>query len=223
MALASALVLFFPACSSTGKKAKEELAGRGVEFGEKGFFNSARNGDAEVVGLFLAGGMSPDISDEGFTPLLEAARRGYEEVAARLIDAGADVNTADPFGVTALMFSLISGSAQTARQLIEAGADINSRDVDGRTALVEALTTENDIPPELIALLIEAGADVNVRTANGLTPLMIAASGDSRLLRMLIEAGADVNAKDDSGASVLRMADDSAENVKILEDAGARL
>lgn len=140
-----------------------------------------------------------------------------------MIDANANVDSTDPYGVTPLMFSLISGSVQTARQLIEAGADVNSRDVDSRTALVEALTTENDIPPELIAMLIDRGADVNVRIENGLTPLMIAVSGSPRLVRMLVEAGADVNARDDSGVSVLRMAIDSPENVRILEDAGAKL
>jgi len=221
--LAQALGLLLMACSSTGIKSREELARRGIEFSGKSFFNHVRSGDTEIVRLFLTAGMSPDVRDQGFTPLLEAARRGYEEIASALIDAGADVNSADPYGVTVLMFSLISGSIQTARQLIEKGTEVNSRDVDGRTALVEALASENDIPPELIASLIERGADVNVRVANGLTPLMIAASGSPRLVQMLVEAGADVNARDDSGISVLRMAIDSPENARILEDAGARL
>ncbi len=207
----------------TAKKAREELAGRGFAFSEPIFFDHIRSGDTEVVQLFLAGGMSPDVRDQGFTPLLEAARRGYEEMAAVLIAAGAEVDAADPYGVTALMFSLISGSIQAVRQLIEAGADINARDVDGRTALIEALTTENDIPPELISSLIGRGADVNIRIATGLTPLMIAVSGSPRLVRMLIEAGADINAKNDGGVSVLRMAQDNPENARILEEAGARL
>jgi ankyrin repeat protein len=223
LALTPAVVFLSPACSSARKKAQKELAERGVEFSETGFFDCARNGDAEIVGLFLAAGMSPDVRDQGFTPLLEAARRGHEEIARALIDAGADVDATDPYGVTPLMFSLISGSVQAAQQLIEAGADVNARDVDGRTALVEALTTENDIPAELIAMLIDQEANVNVRIANGLTPLMIAASDSPRLLRMLIEAGADVNARDDRGVSVLRMAKDIPENVRILEDAGAKL
>ncbi len=207
----------------TAKKAREELAGRGIGFSEPIFFDHIRSGNTEVIHLFLAGGMSPGVREQGITPLLEAARRGDEEMAAVLIDAGAEVDATDPYGVTALMFSLISGSTQTARQLIEAGVDINVQDVDRRTALIEALTTENDVPPELISLLIERGADVNVRIATGLTPLMIAVSGSPRLVRMLVEAGADINAKDDSGVSVLRMAKDNPENVRILEEAGARL
>jgi len=223
LTLAWAVFLLSPACSSIAKRAQKELAGRGVKFSEASFFDRVRNGDPETVGLFLAAGMSPDVQDHGFSPLLEAARRCHEEIAQALIDAGADVDAPDPYGVTPLMFSLISGSVQTSRQLIEKGAEVNSRDVDGRTALVEALTTENDIPADLIAMLIDRGADVNVRIANGLTPLMIAVSDSPSLLRLLIEAGADINARDDRGVSVLRMAKDSPENARILEAAGAKL
>jgi ankyrin repeat protein len=223
LTLAAAAVFLSSACSSSTKRAQKELAGRSVEFSQASFFDHVRKGDTETVGLFLAAGMSPDVRDLGFTPLLEAARRGHEETARALIDAGADVDAPDPYGVTPLMFSFISGSVRTARQLIEKGAEVNARDVDGRTALIEALTTENDIPPELIAALIKKGADVNVRIADGLTPLMIAVSDSPTLLRLLIEAGADVNARDDHGISVLKMAKDSPENARILEDAGAKL
>jgi ankyrin repeat protein len=221
-ALAAALLFMPAACSSPAKKAQEELARRNIAFSEAGFFEQIRSGQTEAVGLFLAAGMSPDFRDRGYTPLLEAARRGYEEMAGALIAAGADVDATDPYGVTALMFSFISGSAGTARPLIEAGTDVNARDVDGRTALIESLTTENDIPDELIALLIEKGANVNVRIANGLTPLMIAVSGPPRIVRLLIEAGADIQARDDGGMSVLRMAEESPENAAILEAAGAK-
>jgi ankyrin repeat protein len=222
-AAAPVLVLALLSCSPARENARKELAGRGLEFNGKTFFDRVRAGDAEIVKLFIGAGMPPDARDGGFTPLLEAARRGHEEVVSVLIDAGADVDVPDSYGVTPLMFSLISGAAKSARQLIEKGATVNARDIDGRTALVEALTTENDIPDEVIAALIAHGADVNVRIAGGLTPLMIAASGSSRLLRMLIEAGADINAKDDSGVSVLRMALDNPGNAAMLEAAGARL
>jgi ankyrin repeat protein len=221
--LAQALGFLLIACPSTAKKSREGLARRGIEFSEKAFAQQVREGRSEVVKLFLAAGMSPDVQDQRFTPLLEAARRGYSEMALELIKGGADVNAKDPYGVTALMFSLIAGSTDVALKLIEKGADVNSRDVDGRTALVEALTSENEIPPEVVESLIRRGADVNVRLAGGLTPLMIAASGDSRIVRLLVEAGADVKAKDDNGANVLQRAGDNPENIRILEEAQAGL
>jgi ankyrin repeat protein len=106
--------------------------------------------------------------------------------------------------------------------LLKSGANVKARDVDGRTALIETLTTENDLPPETIEELIQAGSEVNVRIYGGLTPLMIAAAGNSRILRAIIRAGADLNATDDQGATALRWAKDSPENYKILKDAGAK-
>jgi uncharacterized protein len=211
--------LLLTSCLSPQMKSREELARQGIEFSEKAFFQQVRGGQLEVVRRFLSAGMSPDVQDQGFTPLLEAARRGYSEMAQELIGGGADVNAKDPYGVTALMFSLIAGSTGTASMLIEKGADVNPRDTDGRTALIEALTSENEIPPEIVESLIRRGADVNIRLAGGLTPLMIAVSGDSRLVRLLVEAGADVKAKDDHGAGVLQRAKDNPENIRILEEA----
>jgi ankyrin repeat protein len=203
-------------CASPGKRSKEELARRGLEFSEEAFLAQVRDGPSEAVRLFLRAGMSPDINDQGFSPLLEAARRARSETARALIESGAAVNAKDPYGVTALMFSLIAGSTDIALELINNGADINSRDVDGRTALVEALTSENEIPVEVIETLVRRGADVNVRLAGGLTPLMIAASGDSQVARILVEAGADMEAKDDRGIGVRERARDNPEVLRIL-------
>jgi len=210
------------ACSSPGKKARQELAAMGLEWSEASFFRCIRQNRAEAVRLFLQSGMSADKSEGGYTALLESVRRGYDEISLDLIDARADVNSKDGFGVTALMFAVICGSPDVIQGLIEHGADINARDVDGRTALAEALTTENDIPFATLKSLVDAGADVNVRFQSGLTPLMVAAGGDPQIVRLLLQAGADVNASDDYGATALQRAKDNPENSEILRAAGAK-
>lgn len=216
-----ASLLLTPACLSPAARAKEELARRGLEISEAAFLEHVKSGDLETVRLYLAAGISPDAASGGYTAILEAARRGHEEIALELVEAGALLDVRDPHGVTPLMFSLITGSGAAAAAIMEKGADVNALDVDGRTALIEALTTENDIPAEVIGSLLRRGADVNVRTAGGTTPLMIAVHYDPAVVRMLVDEGADVNARDESGASVLRMAKGNPENVKILEEAGA--
>lgn len=196
----------------------------GIKDSAKGFFEAVVKGEKPLVDLFLAEGMSPNAKQAGITALMEASRRGktHSEIAAALIQAGAEIDAQDPYGVTPLLFAAISGAPETIRMLLKSGANVKARDADGRTALVETLTTENDLPPETIEELVQAGSEVNVRIYGGLTPLMLAATGDSSILRALIRAGADLNAADDQGATVLRWAKDSPENYKILKDAGAR-
>ena len=222
-ALISVLLLLL-ACSSTGRKERETLVSRGVEFSQENFINSVVRGQAEIVKLFLEAGMSPNAKQGGITALMETSRRGktHSEIAAALIRAGAEINVQDPYGVTPLSFAAMSGSPETIRMLLKSGANVKAKDVDGRTALIETLTTENNLPPETIEELIQAGSEVNVRIYGGLTPLMIAAAGNSRILKALIRAGADLNATDDQGATALRWAKDSPENSKILKDAGAK-
>ncbi len=224
MALVSICLLLPLACSTPEKKAKERLASRNIDYSEKGFLDSVARGQTEIVKLFLASGMSPNTQRGEMTALLEACRRGktHNEIAAALIEAGAEINSRDPYGVTPLIFAAISGSPETMRLLMSRGSDVKAKDVDGRTALIEVLTTENEMPPEMVEDLIRAGADVNVRIYGGMTPLMIAAGGNPRILRALIEAGADLNARDDQGATPLRWAKDSPENYQLLKNAGAK-
>jgi len=214
--------VLFTACSSPEEASKERLAEMGIAFSEKNYTDCIIQGNTEAVRLFLSAGMSPDKKNEGLPPLLEATRRGHSEIALALIDAGADVNVRDAYGVTAMMFAAICGSTEVIKRLIDAGADVNAQDLDGRSVLIEALTTENDIPASTIRSLVEAGAALNIRISGGVTPLMLAADGDPQVLQMLIDAGGDVNAQDDRGATALMRAARMPENVSILKAAGAK-
>ncbi len=209
-------------CAEPKNSYKQQLAEMGIAFSEKNFANGIIHGDIKAVRLFLSAGMSPDEKNDGLPPLLEASRRGHSEVALALIEAGADVNARDAYGVTAMMFAAICGSTEVIDRLIDAGADVNAQDLDGRSVLIEALTTENDIPVSTIQLLVEAGATPNIRISGGVTPLMLAAAGEPEVLQMLIDAGGDVNAQDDRGATALMRATHKPENVSILNAAGAK-
>jgi uncharacterized protein len=112
-----------------------------------------------------------------FTPLLFAARRGCAECASILLKAGADVNLADPDGVTPLLLATLNLNFDTAAILIRHRADLDKWDFWGRSPLYAAVDM-NTIPTggradrpsldrvtalELVAMLLEAGANPNLQ------------------------------------------------------------
>jgi len=111
-----------------------------------------------------------------WTPLMYAAREGSLEAARVLVEAGADLNLADPDGTTALVLAIINGHFDTAAMLAEKGADPNIADSAGMAALYSAvdMNTLGEIygrPPrkstdrltalDLVPILLDHGAVVD--------------------------------------------------------------
>jgi len=115
----------------------------------------------------------------GFTPMLFAAREGSLDAARVLVEAGADVNLADPDGISPAMMSIINGHYDTAALLIRAeGVSVNAIDKAGRTALfyaadmhrLEWLFSRPTPRPsgeldslDVVKLLLAGGANPNTR------------------------------------------------------------
>jgi ankyrin repeat protein len=145
----------------------------------------------------------------GMTPLMFAASSTYHySNITTLINLGANVNSFDNAGRTALM---IAASGNTNEEAIDVfitsspGMDIDkkSKDKNARTALMFALSQN---PNEDMALkLISHGADINARDKNGNTPLIIAASNRKSLdlLFQLRMKGADLSRVNKGGDNVL--------------------
>ena len=87
--------------------------------------------------------------------LLVAIRRGDYQQVQGLLRSGADVNTADNDGTTALMHSVIESDVNMMKLLIDSGADVNAKNALDSTALMYAATNLAKT-----RLLLEAGADV---------------------------------------------------------------
>ena len=139
----------------------------------------------------------------GSTLLHQAAGFGTLETMKLLLDAGAEVNTANRRRSMPLHWALHDEAK--VRLLLSRGAAVNAKQVDGRTPLYIAASLGNAV--SLVKLLLENGANASLATANGMTPLMAAAvRGDVETLTLLVDKKADVNTKNGAGETALMFA-----------------
>lgn len=84
------------------------------------------------------------------TPLIEAALRGDEpEALAILLKNGAELETSDNLGYTALHWVAWNLQAKNVRYLIEHKANVNARDAKGETPLSMVEQEPKDVDPNL--------------------------------------------------------------------------
>lgn len=117
-----------------------------------------------------------------------------------LLDHGADIETKDFHGRTALSFAAESGGEAVVRLLVENSANIESKDNTGRTPLFCAAQTVEVDTRAAIEVLLNKGAEVNSPSYAGETPLMLTAKHDlAETMQLLLERGADPEAKNNTG------------------------
>ena len=155
---------------------------------------AAMRGDLAAVRSLLAEG--EDVNGalgDGMTALHWAAMKGRLDLAAVLIDAGADLEAGTRLGGhTPLHVASRAAQAPLVEALLEAGADAGAATTTGVAALHFAAGAGS---AGAIGALVRHGADRNVREPEwGQTPLMFAAAaGRAGAVRALIDAGADAS------------------------------
>ena len=140
------------------------------------------------------------------TALHAAVRHRQKDVAALLLERGADANAVDARGHTPLHELFCGGRdpAELFDVLLAGGADVNAAGAEGMTALHESAKC---CSRETVAFLLERGADVNAADAEGNTPLHWALGRvhdtDAAVVELLLAAGANVNAANNDGVTPL--------------------
>jgi ankyrin repeat protein len=131
----------------------------------------------------------------GAAAFVEAAMNGNRDAVRALLKDGADVNTTQADGMTALHWAAQKGDVELANVLLYASANLKATTrIGGYTPL---LIASKNGDATMIDTLTKAGADPNAATMNGTTPLMLAAAaGKPAAVKALIDHGASVNAKE---------------------------
>jgi ankyrin repeat protein len=128
-------------------------------------------------------------------PLADAAEQHDWTRMRSLLKAHAEVNAAQPDGMTALHWAAYHDEAEAVRLLVRAGASVKAANRYGVTPLSLACTNGN---AAMADVLLGAGADPNAALPGGETPLMTAArTGAPDVVKALLARGARVDAKDD--------------------------
>ena len=183
---------------NTGRKALDRKIISDEEFNK-----FCENRPVQDIVEAINSGCNVNLKDKNSeTLLMKAVWRNDIDIVAVLIKAGADVNSRDNRGNTALMYTYSNNNKpnniEIIALLLKAGADINAKNDFGETALTNA--AKFCLNSDVIIALLKAGADVNVKDKYARTPLMGASwFGTPEIITALLKAGADINAKDDFG------------------------
>lgn len=178
-----------------------------------------------VVSRLLEEGSDPDDLSEAFdrTALGAACYAGHEDVVQLLLDKGASMGFAAPYGMMPLHFAAMEGRQKIVLLLLNQGGHlyVNSPDTEGNIPLHCAAKTGNE---EVVKLLLDAGTDIFATNNENLTPLDVALNeGKEKVVQFLVDYGFDVDAFYGKHSTRLMKAARSgdARAVKILLSVGA--
>lgn len=128
-------------------------------------------------------------------PVADAAERSDLEAVKTLLRQGADVNTAQNDGMTALHWAAANNDIDIAKTLLYAGAAVRATTRLGGYNPLHLASRGGHA--EVARLILEAGADPNTFTTTGVTAMHFAADADAgAVIELLAAHGGDADVRD---------------------------
>ncbi len=147
-----------------------------------------------VCAAALVSGAAPT-ARVGDLRVADAAMRGEVAAVRALLQKGADVNSAQGDGMTALHWAAALGDQELASLLLASGAKPGAETRIGRYRPLHIAAKGGH--HLVVRSLVDARADVSAATTTGATPLhFAAASGSSETVSILLDSSADVNVRE---------------------------
>jgi ankyrin repeat protein len=141
-----------------------------------------------------------DFNLNGETALMSACFFNELEMAALLMERGADVNLKNNAGETAL-FEAAENSLEMVERLVDRGADIHMKDDDGSTALMKA-ARRNQL--DVMKFMVSKGASLQALQGQGFSLLWFAAgNGATEVVAYLLAQDIDPNMATAHGKTAL--------------------
>ncbi|WP_454063011.1 ankyrin repeat domain-containing protein [Candidatus Nitrospira salsa] len=150
------------------------------------------------MGLFA----KPDMPiNEREQLLIEAVVQHDLALVKQLLKRGANMESRDAEGRTALLAAVANNSLEIARLLIEAGADVNAQDSQMDSPLLLA-GAEGTL--EILTLILDANPDFSVYNRFGGTPLIPACErGHLEVVQILLKTEVDIDHVNNLGWTAL--------------------
>jgi ankyrin repeat protein len=120
-----------------------------------------------TLDLLIRAGADMNSTTAGYAPLHMIAEKGWQTLVSELLRRGADVNTVDHSGRTALW----RARAPTFKMLLENKADVNHVDKAGENVLFQLMRDDRPDSVERTQLAIRHGADARRKNLKGQGPL----------------------------------------------------
>ena len=156
--------------------------------------NSRRQLEVYTLCVVVCLAATEALGQVGPSQVADAVKRQDPVSVQALLEDGADVNTTQGDGATALHWAAYWDDQPTAQLLLAAGAAVGKANDLGVTPLWLAC---NNGSAAMVEALLDAGADPNAALPSGETPLMTASrTGSVDAVRSLLGHGADVTARE---------------------------